>query len=337
MIRRILAPLDGSTRAEAVLPHLCRLARVFQARVDLIHVSPGQASEGPFPGSDLLGDRLHRARVARYLERKAQELRGRGVEVWTRVEQGSPAEVIVGLLRRGEYDLVALTQHGNGGGHTLKMGCTALAVVVNAPTSILLTPGDADPAFPEGADFPDYARVLAPVDCSPLGDWSLALASQIARASGAELDVVHVLMTPEVLDRLPPTSAVRTAAKDLLEVNRKAAARYLEEVSWRFSGPSLRVRHEIVEARGGVADALRRTMAARPADLTVLAAHGQGGVSTWPLGSTASKVLFQAPDAVLVLQDQAADHLRASAVLRPPRVNRAGDETPALTDESPAS
>ncbi|MEX2528580.1 MAG: universal stress protein [Gemmatimonadota bacterium] len=336
MIRRILAPLDGSTRAEAVLPHVRRLARVFQARVDLIHVSEGQTFGEPFPGSDVLSNRLFRARVARYLERKAGELREEGVEVWTRVEQGSPAEVIVGLLRRGEYDLVALTQHGRGGDHTLRMGCTALAVVLNAPTSILLAPGDIHQDIPAGSSVPGYTRVVAPVDCSPLGDWSLAMAARVARKSGAALDVVHVLTPPEMVHRLPPVSAVRTFIHDVMEANRNAAARYLEEVVWRFHGPDLEVRHEIVEARGSVAEALRDFMVSRPVDLLVMAAHGQGGSSAWPLGSTASKVLFQSPEAVLVLQDQVADYLKVNPVMRVPRARRAEaeDETPAMLDES---
>lgn len=337
MIRRILAPLDGSTRAEGILPPALRLAQLFQARVDLVHVAQGQTFGDPFPGSDILGNRLFRARVARYLERKATELREEGVEVWTRVEQGSPAEVIVGLLRRGEYDLVALTQHGSGGDGTLRMGCTALAVVLSAPTSILLVPGDTHQTAPTQGEASGYTRVVAPVDCSPLGDWSLSVAARIARKSGAELDVIHVLTAPEMVHRLPPGSAVRTFVRDFMDVNRKAATRYLEEVVWRLDGPTLTVCYEIVEAQRSVAEALRDVMASRALDLLVLAAHGQGGSSAWPLGSTVSKLLFQAPQAVLVLQDQVADYLRADPVLRAPRTRRAGDGTTAMRDESRSS
>ncbi|MCB0064039.1 MAG: universal stress protein [Caldilineaceae bacterium] len=45
MIHRILVPLDGSSLAESVLPHVIAFARAFDAHVTLLRVLEHQHSE----------------------------------------------------------------------------------------------------------------------------------------------------------------------------------------------------------------------------------------------------------------------------------------------------
>ena len=50
MIRRILVPLDGSVRAEGVLPHALAVAKTFGGHLDLLHVIPAERDgEGNSP------------------------------------------------------------------------------------------------------------------------------------------------------------------------------------------------------------------------------------------------------------------------------------------------
>jgi len=314
MIRRILVPLDGSVRAEGVLPHALVVAKTFGARLDLLHVIPAEGDgEGGSP-TDPFGVRMARAHWARYMDGKAAALRAEGVEVRARVEEGPPSGEIVELLNRGEYDLVALSAHGAGNARSLRMGCTAASVILNSGTGILLVPtgegrGTAAEAVP-------YRRILAPVDCSPRSDWSLGIAGAIARRSQASLRVVHVLDCPEIVSRLPGTAGAAAFVKRLRELNRSEARRYLDEVSWRFQAQGVPVECEVIEGRDTPAEAILAMAAKIGIDLMVLSAHGRGSSPVWPLGGTAAKLTFWAHQPILILQDQPAGGSRVGRRLR---------------------
>ncbi|MEX1257087.1 MAG: universal stress protein [Gemmatimonadota bacterium] len=319
MIRRILVPLDGSFQAEAILRHVLVLSKVFEARLDLLHVIPGQRCLAHGSPTDPLGSRMARAERARYLEKAAALLRRAGCEVWTRVEEGGPAAVIVDRLRRGEHDLVALTPHGAGDDQHLRMGCTALAVIMNARVGIFLAPRGMVPTGNGDLVGAKYAHVLAPVDCSPRSDWSLGLAAAIARASGGRLKIVHVLDSPEIVSRLPRSPEAGSLADRLREENRSEAKSYLDQVAWRFGAPDLPVDYEVLDGGHAPAEALLELCEARDVDLVVLSAHGRGASPAWALGGTAAKLVQCAERPVLILQDfpmERPQHERVSRSIR---------------------
>ncbi|MEX0856466.1 MAG: universal stress protein [Gemmatimonadota bacterium] len=324
MIRRILVPLDGSSRAERILPHMRAVAKVFDARLDLLHIVSGQALHCGRATVDPFGTRMVRAERGRYLERKAEELRDVGVRVWTSVEEGGAAAVMVGLLRKGEYDLIGLTPHGTGDDPHLGIGCTALAVIMNARVGIFLAPEEC-PSPPSRMTDVAYGSVLAPVDCSPRSDWTLGFAAALARGAGARLSVVHVVDRPQVLSRLPGSGRVGDLANRVREENRLEAKRYLDEVHWRFKGSDVSIDCRIIEGGSGPAEAVLDLVRTEEVGLVVLSAHGGGHRSSWPVGGTAAKILLQSPLPVLVLQDVPVERFRPQRVSRTIRA-LAGDQ-----------
>jgi nucleotide-binding universal stress UspA family protein len=319
MVRRILVPLDGSFQAEAVLRHVLVLAKVFGARVDLLHVIPAPRLAALGMPADPLGSRMARAERARYLEKAAASLRRAGCEARTLVEEGGPASVIVDVLRHGDYDLVALTPHGAGDDHHLRMGCTALAVIMNARVGVFLAPRATAPQANGELVGATYRRVLAPVDCSPRSDWAIGLAAAVARGAGARLVVVHVLDSPEIVSRLPRSGSATALASRLRDENRAEAKRFLDEVAWRFDAPDLPVECEVLEADGGPAESLLDLSDAGDVDLVVLSAHGRGASPAWPLGGTAAKIVLCAERPVLILQDLPVERPQPERVSRASR------------------
>jgi len=316
MIRRMLVPLDGSYQAEAILRHVLALSRLYGARCDLLHVIAGQRSGSVGSPSDPLGTRMAHVERARYLDRIAGLLRREGCEVTTRIEEGGPAAVIVELLRDGEYDLVALTPHGAGDDRRLRMGCTALAVVLNAPTGVLLAPRAQKPEVNGRLVGAVYRRILAPVDCSPRSDWSLGIAAAVARGSGAQLKVVHVLDSPEIVSRLPRSQGARSLAVRLRDENRTEARQYLDEVALRFSAPDLLLSCEVLDGGDSPADALLQLSDSEDVDLVVFSAHGRGASPAWVLGGTAAKLVLCAHRPLLMLQDLPVERVRPQRVSR---------------------
>ncbi|TVP56523.1 MAG: universal stress protein [Gemmatimonadales bacterium] len=307
MIHRILVPLDGSVRAEAVLPHVMAVANAFNSRVDLLHVLPAAAVGDRHRPSDPMPCRLARANRARYLESRAEVLRGFGLDVETRIIEGGPAEVIVDLADRGEYDLVALTPHGVGQSTQLAIGCTAVAVLLNVRCSILLVAGYS-PESEEAKTIPiTYGGILSPVDCSPRSDWSLKVASDLALGSGAHLQVIHVLDSPEVVSRMPRPGATRQLVESIIRANRTEAEEYLRSATRRLVETGVSMETQVLSgSTGGPAESVRSKAEGDGVDLVVLSAHGRGGAPAWPLGGVAMKLLLGIDRPVLVLQDVTA-------------------------------
>ena len=142
-LERVLVPLDtSSTSEEALGPALAVMDP--GATLTLAHVVEpvlGTAEPSlPFPmpmDPKLLGEL--RALAQARLDRVAEGLRARGVTVVTRVLTGvGPAAVLLDELGGGQYDLVAMTTHGQGGLRRLLLGSVADKVVRAAPCPVLV-------------------------------------------------------------------------------------------------------------------------------------------------------------------------------------------------------
>jgi nucleotide-binding universal stress UspA family protein len=300
MIRRILIPLDGSEGAEAALGHGALLGEAFGAEIHLLRVLARAAIPGGGEPVDPLAWRLARARASTSLSRVATDLKERGLQVTTEVQEGVPGEEIVETLRKGRYHLVILTSHGAGKRSLMRVGGTALSVILNSGTSVLLVPSRRGPAR---EPLESYREILAPVDGSPRGDWALGVAAAAARGTGARLHMVHILAPPELLTRMPESADCVELIAQVLDTNRKEAERYMREMRGRLSAPGLKVGGSVEECRGGVPRSLERVARARGADLVILSAHGRGATSEWAFGGTSERLLLSGKLPVMVLQD----------------------------------
>jgi nucleotide-binding universal stress UspA family protein len=102
-MRNILVPVDETDDAEILLPSVTELARLFQARVILLHVL--EFHKGEDPVARRLQDEDHLARFAARLESQVLPF----VSV---IGKGEPARAILEASRTYEVDLIAMTTHG---------------------------------------------------------------------------------------------------------------------------------------------------------------------------------------------------------------------------------
>jgi nucleotide-binding universal stress UspA family protein len=303
-----LVPLDGSVAAAGVLPQVAKLAKALGSRVDLVHAIPGGRDSRRHGVDDPLAFRFLFADRAWHLEAQAAELRQQGIDVGTRVEAGEPASTIVDVVRRGSYDLVALTPRGSGDA-TGWMGCTAVGIALNARCSLLVIPAAGEPRLTQS----DRSRstpetkvelMMAAVDCSARSDWTVSVAAAIARGTGARLQVVHALDAPEIVSRSPGPKARRAqAAGRIVERNGVEALRYLEQTVGWLTRSGLKAEARLMQSETGHVRTLQNAIdTLRPA-LVVVGAHGRGASEEWPLGGTSTKLLFCSRRPVLVVQD----------------------------------
>jgi nucleotide-binding universal stress UspA family protein len=160
---RIVVALDGSARAELVLPYVEALAKQFGSSITLLRcttasevivtpaltatISPLAPNIAATPIDPSAVVAAERREAERYLNALAQRLRSYGLTVHYEQNAGSAADVIIARARELDASLLAMTTHGRGGLERLVFGSTADAVLRHAPCPVLLirvgdTPGE---------------------------------------------------------------------------------------------------------------------------------------------------------------------------------------------------
>jgi nucleotide-binding universal stress UspA family protein len=142
MYNTILVPLDGSGRAEAILPHVEDLAHRFQAKVIFMQiVEPVVIVGGPheFYGQMYKEQMEQNTEAAKsYLTRWQGEFREKGIEAKIRVENGSVVETIISVAKDESADLIAMASHGRSGLANVFYGSVAAGVLHRIDRPLLL-------------------------------------------------------------------------------------------------------------------------------------------------------------------------------------------------------
>jgi len=141
-------------------------------------------------------------------------------------------------------------------------------------------------------------RIIVPLDMSELSLKALRYAVPFAKQFNAKLTLVHVVemmaYTPE-LPYPPPLSQFKTTAakKELAKI--------------RDENVPPEVPTELVVCHDFAPDAIVATARKTKADLIIVSTHGHTGLKHMFLGSTAEKVVRQAPCPVLVVREKEHD------------------------------
>lgn len=144
-IQRILVPLDFSAASRAALEQAAMLARVFDARLDVLHVWEPAPAVTPAQLGWMAGDadafcgRIEGElgeRVAQLVAEVAPDLADR-IEI--AVEAGYVAHTVLEKLESDPYDLVVMGTHGRRGLKHLVLGSVAERLVRSAPCPVMTT------------------------------------------------------------------------------------------------------------------------------------------------------------------------------------------------------
>ena len=148
MYNTILVPLDGSKRAEAILPHVEELAQRYDARVIFLQVVESipiiVGPEGALVA--LRQEELERwtKQAESYLAALQGEFRKKGIEAQTRVAYGPVVEAIINAAEREDADLIAIASHGRSGLSQVFYGSVAAGVLHRVGRPLLLVRSQSD-------------------------------------------------------------------------------------------------------------------------------------------------------------------------------------------------
>ena len=159
--RRILVPLDGSPRAESVLPVAARLARAHGAELVLAHVVPRLETVDDMALEEQARDLC--ARLADHSERGArsylEELRGRLSRERLPVRaivatHGDPRALLRRMIVDEHVDLVVMSSHGKSGLGDMPCGSVTEYLATHASVPLLIVR-------------PNFAHVFGSADAHP--------------------------------------------------------------------------------------------------------------------------------------------------------------------------
>jgi len=143
--QRILVPLDGSQRAENVLPIVTQLAQFHKSQIHLVQViqTPEMARQMPPAPEDIdLSNRVvtrNRDEGERYLEQLKSRSYLEGIAVQTHLITSDNAAVALHQLGEQEHvDLVMLSAHGYSGNHQWPYGSIVNNFILYGKKSLLI-------------------------------------------------------------------------------------------------------------------------------------------------------------------------------------------------------
>jgi len=148
MYKTILVPLDGSKRAEAIMPYVKSLAECYGAQVILLHVVESRShivgADSMYPLLDQDALERHTKEAETYLATQQGTLREKGISSQVRLAYGPAVEEITKAADREGADLIAMASHGRTGLDRVFYGSVAAGVLhrVDRPLLVIRSLGN---------------------------------------------------------------------------------------------------------------------------------------------------------------------------------------------------
>lgn len=298
MFQRILVPLDGSSRAELILPHVEHLWKREASELLLVR---SVSADGPANGGyDSAAALVHERNEAEsYLHGVARRLAAGGARAFTRVPEGLPSGAILDAARREGATMIAMTTHGRTGLLKWLMGGVADQVVRASDVPVLLLrpfPLPAvESAISHGAPF---RRILIATDGSLSSMAIVDPAMEFAALFGSEIIALHV-WDSYVFDGAP-LPGMEAGMPIPLEAPLPSEDEVTERMARRLGPSGLKVTR--ATRYGEAASEILDHSFEHKVDLIALATDHHRGLSRWMTGSVADRVLRSAGIPLLLVR-----------------------------------
>lgn len=279
-MRHILVPTDLS---DSGIPAL-RYARVFADRLKasllVLYSDPIVYPidvTGPVPSLFVSSTPEHQARLRADVEAHVGAIL-KGAEYTIEVTTGQPGPRILEVARKTNADLIVMGTHGRHGWRRALVGSVAEGVITASPVPVLTVNREELRA----TDIRDVgiARIICPINFTPVASEALLVAAQLARLFSSELIVVHVIEPGQVTDLAADQATVR---------------RWVEPkvgTLWTYRELLL---------RGGPAERVLDSVDDLGADLLVIGAQHKMLRDVTVIGTTSERLVRFAPCPVLVV------------------------------------
>jgi len=142
MYRTILVPLDGSKRAEMILPHAKNLAKQYQSEIVFLKVEEEPVNLGW--DEVIAQNKAHDEFEARrkqnesYLMEQKNDFQKEGIETQIRIAYGPVVKAIMNTANEIDSDLIALASHGLSASPRMSYGSVAAGLLQSIDRPLLI-------------------------------------------------------------------------------------------------------------------------------------------------------------------------------------------------------
>ncbi|RJR17004.1 MAG: universal stress protein [Nitrospiraceae bacterium] len=208
-----------------------------------------------------------------------------GIDMDCLVSEGEPPEVITNAAHERSADLIVMGTYGRRGFKRRLLGSVTSDVIVNSPCDVLVVKKPCSECTGE------YKSILVPFDGSVFSQKALNRASQLAGIAGAEITVLYVIPRYEEMLGFYKSESIKKRLRD--------EAQKILDTSVRIaSKEKASVKTEVLE--GQAADQAVKAAGRLKNDLIIMGSHGYRGVNRAIIGSTAERVIINAPCPILI-------------------------------------
>ena len=291
--RQLVVGVDFSPHSEKAVRQAICLQQNTRTGVTAVHVVDRNLVQDlrAQPGLD---EEMIRDQAEQRLRKWLEGFAGPEHPVVAEAVVGHPFEALVHATVRHQADLLVLGSRGlkAGVGHP---GAVAAKCLRKAPVDVLLVRQGQEGAF---------TRIVACIDFSPVSVNICATAASLAERAGGTLDVLHVHVPMTMADLAIESFPVGDSI-ELLKAREDLARHQLDQFVAALPAsapapPPVAVMRTSSSATDGIVDFLNE----RAADLVVLGTRGRSGLRALLLGTTAERLVHEAPCSVLVVKDE---------------------------------
>lgn len=311
MYTRLAVALDGSPQAEKALPLAVQLAKLFSARLLLLHLCmepEGSSDTGQSASENPLTPQRYLDQIKEKLTDPAKDWSLPPAQVQTKVHYDKFAYELGTVAAQEEIDLLIMTTHGRSGLSLVVMGSMATGVLKHTSQPVLLLRPDATITASLEETFETFSlkptQIMLPLDGSPKAEAALEPAIALATQLNISLHLVEVVTPPPPIIMPEPGLDYQLIAE--IEQEQQAAQtqtafHYLEKVREWLKGKSPQLKVETTVLKGSSIYQLVAFIGASKPFLVVMSTHARGELGQLLLGSVAEEVLRQSHSPVLMV------------------------------------
>jgi nucleotide-binding universal stress UspA family protein len=308
-VEHVLCPTDFSAFSVQVRGHAAAIARALGSDLSFVHVHPREpliGGEFSYLAPTAL-DPVARGKLLDKLEAFSRAAEPVGVPVESLLLEGDPSLEVLRVAEQLPADLLVLGLHPDERLKHFLLGSMSEELLRRAPCPVMTVRQGVGPTAATGTPF---HRILCATDLHAEASDVVSYAVSLAQALQAELTLLHVL---ERVPQFEPGSAVQFSVAEVHAFRQGLAEEARERLRAAVSDEDrerLAVR-DLVKA-GSAHEQILRVALEEGSQLVVLGARGHGLLERMLFGSTARRVVRQAPCPVLIARTTSA----ASAPLR---------------------
>ncbi|MCB0279405.1 MAG: universal stress protein [Calditrichaeota bacterium] len=294
-VKKILFPTDFSDCAEHAFKSAIKMAKRYDADLEVLHVSVLPVSDpyslGYYYPDSTEAKHMLEKHVKNELKRTIQDQGIKDIKITTKQMTGlSPAPVILKYAKEQEFDMLVIGTHGRTGFRHAVLGSVAEEIVRLAPCSVM-TVGSHYEAKSDAEN-----KILVPIDFSSHSKTALANAKEFADRYNMSIETIHVIPNAFQIHPEGTEFNIFNSYPDILEETKAS----LKEMSDEMGGPEIVIDHAVTVGYPAVeiCDYAKQ----HGHSLIMMPTHGITGIKKLLIGSVAEKVVRLAPCPVIVLK-----------------------------------